>query len=221
MRSTTTLLVTAALAIGLGCAPSNPGMIAEGIVTHDTSCIYTATSAFLIEGELDVSTPPERVGGITYLATFRVGNQLINNAHRDYPLMADPNRIVFTHVEVTLLDLNESVIVGPYLVPASGAVGSTSSMDPTFGLATATIIPDNIGQSLTSFADGAVIIARSRVMGTTAGGSELVSGPVNLTITLCNGCLFQCGRDTTGAAIESLNCFPGQDSISYLRSLCR
>ncbi|MFO0685341.1 MAG: hypothetical protein U0234_24995 [Sandaracinus sp.] len=220
MRSTTILLVTSALLLGLGCAPSNPGMVAEGIIGHDTSCLYTPTSAFLIEGSLDVATPPERVGGITYLAVFRVGNQLINNGNRVYPLMADPNRIVFDHVEVTLVDLNETVIAGPYLVPASGAVGSTASMDPTFGLASATIIPDNIGQSLAGFADGSVIVARCRVMGTTAGGAQLTSGPVSFPITLCNGCLFRCGRDEMGNAIESLTCSPGQDGVSLVTSAC-
>ncbi len=221
MRSTNSSIVaTALLALGLGCAPSNPGMVAEGVLTHDSSCLYTPTGAFLLEGTLDVATPAERLGGITYFATFRVGNQLINNGNRIYPLMADPNRIVFTHVEVTLLDLNETVIVGPYLVPATGAVGSTSSMDPTIGLAAATIIPDNIGQSLAGFADGSVVVARCRVMGTTAGGSDLISGPVSFPITLCNGCLFQCGVDDMGNPISALTCTPGQDGISFVPSLC-
>ncbi len=224
MRLTTNFLLgTCALGLALGCAPSNPGLVAEGVLTLDEMCTVTATNALLAQGTLDVSTGAPatlRPNGITYTIAVRVGNQLINNGNRIYPLMADPDRIIIDHMEVTLLDSSEATVglaglPNPFLVPADGAVASTASMDPTLGIAAATVIPDSYGQALgAAFPAGGPILVRVRVIGTTAGGATLTSGPVLFPINLCVGCLFQCAVDAMGAPINAPSCLPGQDGLS-------
>jgi hypothetical protein len=182
----------------------------------------TSTNPLMIEGTLDIdpgAPATVRPNGITYTVAFRVGNQLINNANRVYPLMSDPDRIVIDHVEVTLLDTSENVLnlggPNPYLVPADGAIGSTESMDPTFGIAAATVIPDSYGQLLSSMGSTGTILVRARIIGTTAGGAVLTSGPVVFPIHLCMHCLFRCVMDSmTMASIETRSCLVGQDGIS-------
>lgn len=223
MRLTNFLLGACALGLAVGCAPSNPGMVAEGILTLDSMCTVTTTNALLLEGTLDVSTDAPaalRPNGIRYAVAVRVGNQLINNANRIYPLMADPNRIIFDHMEVTLLDSAEATLSlaglpNPYLVPADGSAASTVSMDPTFGIASATVIPDSYGQSLAAnFPTGGPMVVRIRVIGTTAGGATLTSGPISFPLNLCVGCLFACGVDAMGAPVNAPSCLPGQDAVS-------
>jgi len=236
MRLThTCLLTTGALALALGCAPTNPGLTAEGVLTFDTMCLVTPTNALLLEGTLDLRTDVPamyRPGGISYRAAFRVGNQLINNGNRVYPLMADPDRIVFNNVEVTLLDgseapLNLGGLPNPYLVPADGAVASTQSMDPTLGWASATVITDAYGRALATYyagsgslASGQTILVRARIIGTTAGGAVLTSGPVVFPIGLCIDCLFIAACDTMGHGLFAPSCSPGQDAITRIPGVC-
>lgn len=227
MRLTNSLLLGAtALALALGCAPSNPGLLADGVLTFDDMCLVTADSAFLLQGTLDIGRDVPvnvRPRGLSYTAAFRVGNNLINNSNRIYPVMADPNRIAVNHIEVTLLGASEETldlgagVPNPYLVPADGVIASTTSMDPSFGIATATVIPDGYGQALANmFGAGGTIVVRARVIGTTVGGSTLTSGPVLFPINLCVGCMFQCAEDSMHVGINAPSCSPGQDR----QSLC-
>lgn len=224
MRFTKNFLLGATvLGLALGCAPSNPGLVAEGVLTVDAMCLVTPTNAFLIQGTLDVQPDVPmalRPRGISYNASFRVGNQLINNSNRIYPVMADPDRIVIDHIEVTLLDTSEATLSlpgapNPYLVPATGAIGSTTSTDPTLGIASGTVIPDAYGQLLAGlFPAGGTVVIRARVIGTTDGGATLTSGPVVFPINLCVGCLFQCAVDSMGMPINAPSCLPGQDAVT-------
>jgi len=222
MRSKNILLGTLVLALSIGCAPSNPGITLEGVLAPDTSCMVTATSNFLLQGTLD-TTPdmPIRPGGITYSVALQVGNQLFNNQQRVYPLMADPDRIIVDHVEVTLQNTGGGTLglglANPYLVVAHGSIDSTASMDPTLALAEAEIIPANYGMALnTMFGSqpGAEIVAQLRVMGTTVGGAQLTSEAYLFPIHLCVGCLFQCACDAMMHPINSPSCLPGQDTSS-------
>jgi len=236
MRLTpTSLLAAGALALGLGCAPSNPGLVAQGALSADTMCLVTATNALLIEGMFDLQTDVPanyRPRGMSYAIAYQVGNQLINNANRVYPLMADPNRIVINNAEITLLDASESPLSlpglpNPYLVTASGAIGSTQSMDPTLGIATATVIPDSYGRALAgvyapggTVGAGATIVVQARIIGTTAGGATLTSGPVVFPVSLCVGCLFQPACDTMHNPIFMPSCEPGQDAVTGVPTGC-
>ncbi len=220
-----TLLATGALALAFGCAPSNPGLVAEGVLSADTMCVVTATNAYILEGTLDLQytgLEAYRSRGISYIAAFQVGNALINNANRAFPLMADPNRIVISNAEVTLLDGGEQTLSlaglpNPYLVPADGAIASTESMDPTLGIAAATIITDAYGQALAQrYTSGGSIVARVRIIGQTAGGATLTTGPVVFPIHLCVGCLFRGACDSMHNPITSLSCLPGQDAVSQV-----
>ncbi len=229
MRLTKALLL-GALSLGLGtaCAPANPGLTAEGVIAADAMCLVTSSNALLVEGTLDIDTSipaTYRPRGISYGAAFRVGNQLINTANRVYPLQADTSRIVINHVEVTLLDTSENVlslgVPNPFLVPGDGAIGSTSSMDPTIGIAAATVIPDSYGQILaTMYAAGGTILVRARIIGTTDADLTLTSGPVVFPIRLCVGCLFQRACDAMGHPLLTLSCLPGQDARSLIPGSC-
>jgi hypothetical protein len=222
MRLKNTVLGTLALVVSIGCAPSNPGLTLEGVLATDTSCMVTATSDYLTMGILDIGTMPTRTGGISYQVAMQVGNQLLNNNQRVYPLMTDPDRIIVDHVEVTLQDtgggtLGLAGVHNPYIVPAHGSIASTTSMDPTIALAEAEIIPSNYGMALnTAFGSqaDAEIVAQLRVMGTTVGGSQLTSAAFLFPIRLCVGCLFHCACDTMGHPVSQLACYPGQDHSS-------
>jgi len=218
-------LAIAALLLALGCAPTNPGLIAEGVLVLDTMCTVSPTNNLLAQGTLDISTDVPatlRPLGVSYAVALRVGNSLINNANRVYPVMADPDYITIDHVQVTLLDMGENTLslggpANPYLVGADGAIASTSSMDPTLGIAAATVIPDGVGRALAARfggAGGGSILVRVQVMGTTAGGAQLTSGPVLFPIHLCVGCLFQCAVDAMGNPVNAPSCLPGQDAVT-------
>ena len=223
MRLTNTLSVFA-VALAFGCAPSNPGIVAEGVLGFDTTCMVTATSPLIAQGVLDIGPPGALTipGGIHYFAYLKVGNQLINNGQRVYPLMSDPNRVVFHEVEVTLLGTNNQPLgISPnqYRVFASGAAASTTSSDPNFGIAAADVIPSTVGALIaTAFAGqpNTTIIVQARVIGTTAGSAEVTSGPMFFPIRLCAGCLFQCARDAMGVPITTPipSCSPGQDAVT-------
>lgn len=225
MRFTKSLSLGAlALALAVGCAPSNPGLTAEGVLTTDAMCGVTSTSNLLLQGLFDLSTTGEAAHRLTvsYSVAVRVGNQLINQGNRVYPVMADPDRINVDHMEVTLLNEQEAPLglglPNPYLVPAVGTIGSTSSMDPTFGIANATVIPDAYGRALaTTFPAGStgMIVVQLRVIGTTAGGSMLTSGPMLFPIQICYDCLFRSACDSMSTPTELASCLPGQDAVSY------
>jgi hypothetical protein len=219
------LLGASAIVLAFGCAPSNPGLVAEGVLAADTMCVVQPNNNLIAQGVLDISPDYAgyRVTGISYEVFVRVGNQLINNGNRVYPLMADPNRILINHFEVTLMDTSETTLSlpgapNPYLVPADGAVGSTQSMDPTFGIASGTVIPDAYGQLLAGAfgTAGGTLLVRIRVIGTTAGGATLTSGPIVYPIALCSGCLFQPSCDAMGNGILNPSCGPGQDGVSQI-----
>jgi hypothetical protein len=224
MRFNRTLaLGLGALLLAFGCAPSNPGLIAQGVIALDTMCLAQTSNDLLAEGVLDIDTSQPatlRPAGLRYGVSIRIGNELINNSNRVYPLMADPDYITVDHMEVTLMDSSEQPLglggaANPYLVPAVGAVASTASMDPTLGVASATIIPDAYGTLLAGAPpSGSVVVVRIRVIGTTNGGAQMISGPVLFPIRLCVGCLFQCATDAMGHPINSPSCLVGQDAVT-------
>lgn len=232
MRFTQTLsIVGVALGLAVGCAPSNPGVVAEGVLTSDSMCVVTATNNLLVQGTFDLETDPATAPrtGVTYAVAVKIANQLINTGNRVYPLQADTDRFIVDHIEVTLLDQQEATIgipgaPNPYLVPASGAAASTNSTDPTFGIATATVIPDGYGRALAAmpqFARGtnATLLLRLRVIGTTAGGSAITTGPITFPVHTCVGCLFVGGGcDAMGLPITSTACLPGQDALTVYDS---
>jgi hypothetical protein len=219
--SKNTLLAATTLALAFGCAPSNPGLVAEGVLSVDNMCLVSATNPYLAQGTLDVSQDfgAFRTTGTSYAVALRLGNQLLNNGNRIYPLMADPNRIVLNHFEVTLMNTSEAPLAigasNPYLVPADGSIGSTQSMDPTFGIGYATIIPDAYGQLLAGQSPGTILV-RVRAIGTTVGGATLTSNPLTFPVTLCTGCLFQAACDAMGNPVTAPSCAPGQDAITFV-----
>jgi hypothetical protein len=211
-------------ALSFGCAPSNPGLTIEGVLVPSDTCEYTSSSAFLVEAVLDTNPDVStaiRPGGVRYVAVLRVGNHLVNNANRVYPIMADPNVITIESAEVEVLNTDGSQFAfsdglpNPFRVTATGSIPSTSSNEPQIGLSVAEVLPAQYGAALAGLPSGTIILS-IRVIGVTSGGSALTSGRTLLPVRLCNGCMFQCTVDGMGAPISVPSCTPGQDAVTGL-----
>jgi hypothetical protein len=215
------LSLIAALALLAGCAPGDPGLVILNVVAPDEQCVY------------DVSNP-QRSGGVwdlsldaSYGVALRVGNQLIdlgNSGATGVP-RANPNLIDVQELEVEVRDsagapLDLGGLPNPYTVPAGG--GLIPSGDGTTageGLSSADLIPQVYIESLRPFV-GSTIVVSFRAIGTTVGGSELVSSEFDYPIQLCSECLFGCATDDEGNALCAPSCTPGQDTIHLTPAQC-
>ena len=211
------VLSAVACALALGCAPSNPGLTIDGVLVPTEMCEFTAANLFLVQATLD--TAPPAGDDIRYLAVFRVGNHLVNRGQLVYPLMADPNVISLSQAEIEVLNSDgtrfDFGMPNPYRVTAVGAIPSTVSNEPVFGTSVVEVLPPAYGAALAGVGPGTLIFS-VRMIGVTSGGATLVSGPMNLPINLCLGCLFSCVVDEMGIPVGGPSCFPGQDRESII-----
>jgi hypothetical protein len=221
MRRSSFFTAAAAVVSLLGCAPSNPGLTIDGVLVPSDMCDFTANNALLFEARLDVSPDVPAVyrpDGVRFVAAIRVANHLINTGSRIYPLMADPNVIDIQGAEIEILNSDGTNLAfdglpNPYRVPASGTIASTTSNEPTIGIASVEVLPAQYGASLSGFTTGSIIFS-IRVIGVTAGGATLISGRTLLPVTLCSGCLFRGACDEDGVGVYEPTCSPGQNAVT-------
>ena len=195
-----------------GCAPGNPGLYIGNVIAANDQCEYDSGNAALLQGTLDVSVP-----GNVYSAGLVFNNQLLNLAQSGssgYPVMANPNIIQVTSVEVELQDIGGAPIAlsggNPFSSPA-GAISVPSGDGATAGTAIGAVILIPAAYVPDLPASG-TIVAVVRAIGVTLGGAEVVSPEFGFPINLCSGCLVGCAVDADGAPICSPSCTPGQDT---------
>lgn len=200
----------------VGCAPGNPGLYIGNVISPNDQCEYSASNAAFLQGTLDVSVP-----GNVYTAGLVFNNQLLNLAQSGssgYPVMANPNIIQITAVEVELRDLGGVPLAlsggNPYTSPAGAvSVPSGDGMTPGTAIGAVIVIPAvYVGELAALAGSNGTIVAVLRAIGTTLGGAELVSPEFGFPINLCNGCLWACAVDEDGVPVCSPSCTPGQDS---------
>lgn len=210
-----------------GCAPSNPGIQIEGLLSASDTCVYmpNATAAFLGQPVLDTSpeTAGFRVGGIRYTAAFQVVNRMRNLANSTYPLMTDTNSFHVEEAEVELRALDGSPLAlgdlpARFRVPASGFIPSAlSTTESGRGVTLVDVVPGIYGDALAG-SEGTIVVAVS-LTGVTSGDSTQTTAELEFPLRLCaSSCLFQCAVDADGVPIPEpiLSCSPGQDSLSLI-----
>jgi hypothetical protein len=209
----------------VGCAPGDPGVFVTAVTAPNDQCLYTIANATLQEGALDVSTPL-----VQYTLHVNYANQLINLGESGTmgPPRSDPNPVHVHTAEVELQDINGDALAldvpNPFIVPATGFVPSSTGSMAGVGLGTIQLIPQLVGESLRddvgAGSDRMVILASFHAIGTTAGGAAIRMPEFVWPITLCNGCLTQCARDTDGLPVCRASCTPGQDQVEFIPQIC-
>lgn len=204
-----------------GCAPGNPGLILAGALAPDDACEFDQSNPFQVEGVLDVAS-----ASVTYTLTGLVLNQLLDLSSTGgaLPPMADPNTVLIESAEVELRDVQDNALgfeglPNPYRVPATGFVASGEGAEPGRGIATMQVIPPIYGEALRGAA-GSRIIVGVRVLGVTAGGTELLSSELAWPVLLCSGCLFACVQDDDEEGLCRSACRPGQDALTISPAVC-
>ena len=202
------------LAAAVGCAPGNPGMDILGAVPPNpdmcvvdpASIVYRLDQAF----DLDPRFSPR------FHLFLAVQNHLLNRFSTTFPVMANQNDISISGAEVELVDRNGrrlAIANSFYRTTGSGLILAAAGDQPGRGIADVDIIPTNVAAQLPALfanapAGTAQITARVSVIGTTQGGSEIISGEFIIPIRLCVSCLFVPGSPPEG---EMNGCQPGQD----------
>lgn len=209
----------ASLAIALaclGCAPSNPGFVVEGILAIPENCTFAAASdVFQRTPTLDTADfGLLRPLGVRYTAHFRVSNRLTQLYSNRYPLRAEPNELTLNYAEVELLAVDGTALAldglpNPFRVSTGGSIfpGTTAAGVP--GIAAVEVVPPIYGDALAGFSPGRILVG-VRITGTTAGAATVTSGQYLFPLDLCDRCLVACDPEldlTEGA------CFLGQDRV--------
>jgi hypothetical protein len=214
--------LVAAILVLAGCAPSNPGLLVSGALEPLPGlCQVMMGGIPQVRGTLDVTS-----ARVSYTLNVGLLNNLTNVAQpRGAPPRADSNAINLRSAQVELRDVTGAPFAlpglpNPYTVPAAGFIQSSmDGMMGTAGVASIQIIPPAYGETLREIVEGTVV-ASVRVVGVTAGDSEVISPEFVWPIEICSGCLYECVRDDDGAALCVPSCFPGQDEVTITPSAC-
>jgi hypothetical protein len=226
MRSTLAILLLTSTLFSAGCAPSNPGLVIDGVVAPPTggACIFDpAANAFLFSGVLDTtdqSVALEDVTaayfGIRYVAHLRLSNNLINLFNGTYPVRADPNVMLLMSADVEILQIDGSrfdfsPLPNPFRVTVSGTVDSAVAEAPGIGLTAVEVIPPQYGARLAGL-DNVRLNAVIRITGRTTGDATVQTAEFFYPIDLCANCLYGCSAEAIGEA----SCDIGQDGFTLL-----
>jgi hypothetical protein len=205
-----------AVLVCLGCAPSDPGFVIEGMLAVPDGCLFVANSDVLnFAPVLDTADyGPLRPLGIRYQAQFRVVNRLIQLFNNRYPLRAEPNVLSLNYAEVELLAVDGTALdlgglPNPFRVTTSGTITPGTTAAGTPGLAPVEVIPPIYGEQLAAFSPGRILVG-VRITATTTGASTITSGQYLFPLDLCSNCLLACDPEielTEGA------CLLGQDRV--------
>ena len=208
-------MLTVALA---GCDASPPrGLVIEGVIAPDATCMADAYSPLLVEGTLDIGSSVSasaRPDGLHYFVALRIASYLPARACRD--VCEDGRRLVASRVDVELFDAAGApleMVERVYSVPALGSVMLDRGVSPSRGIAWADVLPELVGVVLARIRP-TLIEAQLTLHGTTESGAEVTSNAYRFPIRLCDGCLFACRRAASGNAIEQPSCIVGQDAIT-------
>lgn len=212
--------LSASLGASLGCAPGNPGMNVLGAIPPDSEdgCTVDPASA-VFEGrhvfDLDPRFNP------TMELSLSMQNHLINRYSVTFPVMANQNDITITGAEVELVDRNGRRLAiqnAFYRTPGLGTIPAASGDQAGRGIANVEVIPPNVVTQLSAlFADvpagASEIVARVAVIGSTQGGSEVISGDYVAPISLCVGCRYIPGvpPESPTPSMPADGCRVGQD----------
>jgi|GEM_PF-2164471 len=212
-------LLASALALSIGCAPSNPALVIDGVLAPTDDCIFDGTSlVFSLSPTLDTRayTPALRPAGIRYLAALRVTSRLIPLFNDRYPLRAEPNVLTLQYADVEILQVDGTAfdfggLPNPYRISTAATIPPGTSSAGASGVAGLEIIPPLYGLSLTEV-PGRILVS-VRITGTTSGGATITSGEYLFPMDLCPGCLVACDPElTTSTAV----CLFGQDRTAII-----
>jgi hypothetical protein len=212
-------LIASMLALSIGCAPSNPALVIDGVIAPTDDCIFDPSSViFTLSPTLDTRlySPAIRPSGIRYLAAMRLTSRLIPLFNDRYPLRAEPNVLTLQYADVEILSVDGTPfdfggLPNPYRINTAGTIAPGTSSAGASGVVGLEIIPPLYGDSLVEVA-GRILIS-VRVTGTTSGGATIESGEYLFPMDLCPGCLVACDPElTTTEAV----CLLGQDRTSII-----
>lgn len=211
-------LIASLLALSIGCAPSNPALVIDGVLAPTDDCVFDGTSlVFSLSPTLDTRAYPAfRPQGIRYLAALRVTSRLIPLFNDRYPLRAEPNVLTLQYADVEILAVDGTPfdfggLPNPYRITTAATIAPGTSSAGASGVAGLEIIPPLYGESLTDVA-GRILVS-VQITGTTSGGATITSGEYLFPMDLCPGCLVACDPElTTTEAI----CLFGQDRTAII-----
>lgn len=213
---TRSLLPCLVLALAMGCAPSNAGIVIDGLLAAPDSCEYDPSSdIFLSRPVMDTT----QFGRPRYFGVVRLTNRLIALANDRYPLRAEPNVMSIDYAEVEILQIDGTRypfadLPNPFRTVAAGTIAPSTGLEGAPGLTTVELIPFAYGDQLVGIDDGTLVIS-IRITATTAGGATITSAEYSFPIDLCAGCLLVCD---CSAMMDSIPCIPGQDQQLRLGS---
>lgn len=212
-------LIASLLALTVGCAPSNPALVIDGVLAPTDDCVFDPTSViFSLSPTLDTRTYPAsiRPQGVRYLAAMRVTSRLIPLFNDRYPLRAEPNVLTLQYADVEILAVDGTPfdfagLPNPYRITTGATIAPGTSSAGASGIAALEIVPPLYGDSLIEVA-GRVLVS-VRVTGTTSGGATITSGEYVFPLDLCPGCLLACDPSLT--TVEP-TCLVGQDRTTVI-----
>jgi hypothetical protein len=162
----------------------------------------------------------------TYVAFPLIGNQLIARGDQKQS-KAEPNRVAIQGAEVTLKQLDDSNIVDPFSVLATGTVDPAPATDPTYGVTSVQLLPPALAPQLIAALGlknsgaSASIKASLKVFGQTLGGKNVETGVVDFPLTVCIGCTVSVPRDAVSPTGGPRNCdAPLATATASTKSFC-
>jgi hypothetical protein len=203
--------------LALGCAPSNPAIVIDGLLAAPDNCVFSpASNVFALVPVLDTNPTPifSRAFGIRYFGTLRVTSRLLSQFNNRYPLRAEPNVLSMNYVEVQVLQVDGTPydfggLPNPYRVVATGTIAPGTAASGTAGVVGVELLPRIYGDALAN-QTGRILLSL-RIAGTTSGGATIISGEYLAPIDLCVNCLYGCD---VSLMVSEPSCFPGQDGVS-------
>lgn len=212
----------ALLTLLVGCAPSNPGLVIDGVLAIPDNCTFSSSSAvYALAPTLDTADYGTlRPQGIRYEATFRVTNRLLSLFNSRYPLRADPNIMTLQYADIELMQIDGTApnlggLPNPYRVTTAATINASTTVGGVSGLAPVEVIPPIYGDQL--LGQTGRLLVSVRITGTTSGGATVTTGEYLFPLDLCANCLVACDPtiDTTDGF-----CLLGQDRVVTLPGPC-
>ena len=221
MRSVSPLTLLSLFSLLVACAPEGSSAYVTKNLNLSQDCSARTDDVGLPTGKYDV-------GGVdggseclnSYFMNLLVNSNLKSN-ERASTGRAEPNVLLITHADVTLMDKNQATMAftkdgapDPAL-PNPYRVRTASFLEPTTGnVAQTTIVPvEAIPKAYTGRLakyDGSSILVEVQLFGTTTGNVDVDFRPFVFPISICTGCLSKCRGDFAAekdiAALKADDC---------------
>jgi len=198
MRSVLRLVVVSLLGWSAACAPDGSSAYVSRNVPLNSSCDPVEEGVGIATGVWDVGADRSPASCLhSYEMSLFINSNLKANA-REATGRAEPNVLLITHADITLMDSSESVLSfqdgtpNPYRVQTAASLDPTSSDQPQQGLVQIEAIPRVYAKKFGSEYDGKNILVEVQLAGTTTGDVDVEFRPFLYPLVICKGCMSYC-----------------------------